>query len=119
MKYSMKQNIMAILISVLMVFAMMPVMAGTVFADSIQSEGNCGARESESDQCAGNATYTFDESSGALVISGTGEIGIGAFKSMSNKDKITSITINNGITTIGKMLLRERRPVVSCSFRPL
>ena len=102
MKYSMKHNIMAILISVLMVFAMMPVMSGAVFADSIQSEGNCGARESESDPCADNAKYTFDESSGALVISGTGEIGIGAFKSMSNKDKITSITINKGITTIGK-----------------
>ena len=75
MKYSMKHNIMAILISVLMVFAMMPVMSGAVFADSIQSEGNCGARESESDPCADNAKYTFDESSGALVISGTGEIG--------------------------------------------
>ena len=64
------------------------VTAGLDFsAFALDSSGSCGA----------NVTYTFDDGTGTLTISGTGKIGDSAF---SYNNQIKNIVINYGITGI-------------------
>ena len=54
-------------------------------------------------QCGDNVTYTFDEDTGLLTISGTGYMQNYSEKESPfyNNGSIKSIVINNGVTSIG------------------
>ena len=64
------------------------------------------ALESEtSSQCGENAYFSFDTDTGKLTISGTGAMYDYSYNAMpwnNYKDNITSVEIENGITSIGK-----------------
>lgn len=60
--------------------------------------GTMATAHAESGSCGPNATYTLDDSSGLLTISGTGGISANAFRSRTD---ITTVIIESGIITIG------------------
>ena len=61
-------------------------------ADAAASEGTCGE----------NAAWKFDESTGTMTFSGTGEIENDAWRESVSAAQIKAIVIENGITSIGK-----------------
>ncbi len=95
-----EKKMLAALLTAVMTFSFFPILGmQTVYAaDKIPASGNCG--EFTGDDFSNNATFTYDSGTGALTISGTGEVGSGAFSSYSNKNSVKSIVIGKGITTI-------------------
>ncbi len=54
------------------------------------------------DACGENATWAFDETSGALTINGTGEIDANFANWDQIKDQVTYVEVENGITSVGE-----------------
>ncbi len=65
------------------------------------------------DSCGDSATYTFDSSTGLLVISGSGEIKERAFH---DKENIKNVIINFGITSIEKSAFSNCKNLVNVTF---
>ena len=87
-------KVLASLMCVALILAMTPLSGLIGLSLSINSF----ALES-GDSCGDSATYTFDSSTGLLVISGSGEIKERAFY---GKENIKNVIINFGITSIKK-----------------
>ena len=87
-------KVLASLMCVALILAMTPLSGLIGLSLSINSF----ALES-GDSCGDSATYTFDSSTGLLVISGSGEIKERAFW---NKESIKKVIINSGITSINR-----------------
>lgn len=62
--------------------------------------------EKESGKCGENATFTFDYDTGELVISGTGAVET-AYWFFGDYENILTVTIEDGITSIGDDVFRE------------
>lgn len=52
--------------------------------------------------CGENATWTFDEVSGSLIVNGTGEIDANLANWGQIKDQVTYVEVENGITSVGE-----------------
>ena len=87
-------KVLASLMCVALILAMTP-LSGLI---GLNLSINSFALES-GDSCGDSATYTFDSSTGLLVISGSGEIKERAF---CNKESIKKVIINSGITSINR-----------------
>ena len=102
-----RKLVLALMLSLMMLVTMIPSFS---FADetgsaasgaaSTATSGNCGATGHES-----AVTWSFDESSGTLTISGTGAMADyasgGSVPWNAEKAKITSVKIENGVERIG------------------
>ncbi len=112
MKNALKKAISVLLIAV-MVFGAAP-LAG--FLGLELPELNLFSTKAEattSGTCGENATWTFDEATGELVITGTGEIYDEAFR---NNNTIKSVKISEGITKIGTLAFAECNSLTSVVF---
>ena len=111
-----RKLVLALMLSLMMLVTMIPSFS---FADATggtgssagsgtaiaATSGNCGATGHESD-----VTWSFDESSGTLTISGTGAMADYTWKNPNTtapwfaeyKDSITKLVIEEGVTHIGK-----------------
>ena len=105
----MKQRIFAILLSLTMMFTLVP----TAWAEGNEQpamNGTCGAEGNEN-----SVQWNFNSSTGTLTISGTGKManlnnstetenisaGAGTYPWVNLKDSITKIVIDDGVTSIG------------------
>ena len=88
----MKKRILAMLLAAMLMVSLLPVSALAADATS----GTCGE----------NVTWSFDEASGTLTISGTGEMTYWnwAFDRPwhDQRDSIKNVIIENGVTTVGR-----------------
>ena len=111
------KKLAAVLLAVAMVVTFMPVLGTqTVYAlgVTLPASGNCG--QVQDDEFSDNAVFTYDSDTGALVISGTGEIGSRAFADYSDKASIRSVVINAGITDISPNAFEGLTNITSVSF---
>ena len=81
----MKKRMLALLLALAMVLSVAPAVAAA------EVSGTCGE----------NVTWVFDESTGTLTISGTGEMEYSVDLETSQKETITSVIIEEGVTSIG------------------
>lgn len=101
-------KVLASLMCVALILAMTPLSGLIGLSLSINSF----ALES-GDSCGDSATYTFDSSTGLLVISGSGEIKERAFY---GKENIKNVIINFGITSIKKSAFSNCKNLVNVTF---
>jgi len=89
----MKKRILSMILSMVMLFTMLP--AFSLTASAADTSGSCGEK----------ATWSFDSTSGTLTISGTGTISdYQSFTGVpwySHMDNIFNLEINEGITAVG------------------
>ncbi len=88
------KKILSIFLALIMIISIIPMSSITAFAEDSATSGTCGE----------NLAWTFDESTGTLTISGTGEMNDYSSSNRpweSYEDSIISVYINNGATTIG------------------
>ena len=88
---------LSLILSAIVIFSSIAI--GGMFASAETVSGTCGAEIG-----GGNLTWTFDTATGELIISGKGAMA--GYNGMtapwySYKDKITEVTIEDGVTTIG------------------
>lgn len=101
-------KVLASLMCVALILAMTP-LSGMI---GLNLTINSSALE-QADSCGDSATYTFDSSTGLLVISGSGEIKERAFH---GKENIKNVIINFGITSIEKSAFSNCKNLVSVTF---
>ncbi|MBQ9518205.1 MAG: leucine-rich repeat domain-containing protein [Eubacterium sp.] len=85
-------KILSVLLSLVLIISTFMSLPFTIYA--LESSGKCGE----------NTTYTFDESTGALTISGTGDMTDYEYTKqcpLSYKSEIKSIIVKEGVTGIG------------------
>lgn len=99
----MKKRILSLVIVMVMIISFMPVIA----------------RAATSGTCGENLTWTLD-SNGTLTISGTGAMEDHYYSSdvpwYSGKDKIKTVDIKNGVTTIGERAFSNYRSLTSVTI---
>ncbi len=87
------KKILSVLLALIMIISVIPMSSITVSA--AETSGACGE----------NLTWTFDESTGTLTISGTGAMSdyeyVGTTPWSHINSNIKAVVINNGVTTIG------------------
>ena len=84
------KKVLAIILSLVMVFTILPV--AVVNVSALDSSGKCGD----------NVFYSFDSETGKLTISGTGNMYDGYYYlAFHNDSSIKSVVIENGVTSIG------------------
>ena len=112
MKKAVKQ-ILAIVLTVVMLLGIAPLgnLAGLNFstkASALASSGQCGA----------DVTYTFDSSTGLLIISGTGAMSNYNYRNTPfyNDTSIKSVIINNGVTSIGNYAFQNCTSLTSVTI---
>lgn len=125
----MKQRILAILLSLTMIFTLVP----TAWAEDTEgggsktppTSGDCSAEGNEN-----NVQWNFNSSTGTLTISGTGKManlnnstetenisdGAGTYPWANLKDSITKIVIDDGVTSIGSKAFIAYTNVTSVSI---
>ena len=89
------KKIISLILSVVMLLSVTAGLNITVYADELPSSGSCGD----------NVTYKFDSETGALTISGTGDMTEYAAVNqcpLSMNDRIVSIVIEEGVTSVGR-----------------
>ena len=122
----MKQRILAILLSLTMIFTLIPTaMAADGESEAPAKNGTCGAEGNEN-----NVQWNFNSSTGTLTISGTGKManlnnstetenisdGAGTYPWANLKDSITKIVIGDGVTSIGSKAFIAYTNVTSVSI---
>ena len=122
----MKQRILAILLSLTMIFTLVPTaMAADGESAAPAMSGNCSAEGNEN-----NVQWNFNSSTGTLTISGTGKManlnnstetenisnGAGTYPWANLKDSITEIVIDDGVTSIGSKAFIAYTNVTSVSI---
>ena len=77
----------------------------SAYADDLPSSGSCGE----------NVTYTFDSSTGTLIISGTGEMTdySNTNSPFYNQSSIKEVVVNNGVTSIGNYVFNRCSDLMS------
>lgn len=106
MRNAIKKAVSALLIAVMM-FGIAP-LSGFVGLElpEINFFSSKAEAATASGTCGDNLTWTFDESTGELVISGTGDMHDWSYRSSapwySYRSSIKTVTIGNGVTSIGE-----------------
>ena len=98
----MSKKLISILLSFAMVvgvFTTLPIVSALETNDSSVSSDNSGT--------TGDCTWTFDESTGILTISGNGEMG-GGMPWYDYDSQIKKVIIQDGVTSIGYFGLSNR-----------
>lgn len=106
----MSKKLISILLSVAMVvtaFSTLPIVSALETNDSSVSSDNSGI--------TGDCTWTFDESTGILTISGNGEMG-GGMPWYDYDSQIKKVIIQDGVTSIGDQSLSGCYNLVSVSI---
>ncbi|MBQ9531415.1 MAG: leucine-rich repeat protein [Eubacterium sp.] len=98
------KKLLSIILSLVMLLSVVPVFEITAFAADLTT-GSCGD----------NATYSFNVDTGALTISGTGEMKDYAYSASPfySNTEIVSVVIKNGITSIGNNTFRQCRSITN------
>lgn len=82
-----------------------------VYVNGTQINGSGSASNTQTGSCGANATYTLDKTTGALTISGTGEIyDYSSYENpspFSSTTDVNTATIGEGITGIGNFLFYQ------------
>lgn len=127
----MKRKMFAMLLSLAMLFTLAP----TAFAADGRSEtpvtsGNCGAPNNENGEYTNTVTWSFDNTTGTLTISGNGAManlnnstetkniseGAGTYPWANLKDEIRNVVIGDGVTSIGSKAFIAYTNVTSVSI---
>ena len=113
----MKRRFFAMLLSLAMLFTLAP----TAFAADGESgtpvtSGNCGAPENGEGEYTNTVTWSFDDRTGTLTISGNGAMADYTVETSTTKDTrpwsaykdtITEVSISEGVTSIGDSAFRS------------
>lgn len=95
---------LSLLICMIMVFGAVAVGGDGIELPSISDIFGAKATAATSGTCGDNLTWSFDESTGTLEISGTGDMANYSWANRpweDSEDLITTVTIGNGVTSIG------------------
>ena len=95
---------LSLLLCMIMVFGAVAVGGDGIELPSISDIFGAKATAATSGTCGDNLTWSFDESTGTLEISGTGDMANYSWANRpweDSEDLITTVTIGNGVTSIG------------------
>ena len=95
---------LSLLLCMIMLFGAVAVGGEGIELPSISDIFGTKATAATSGTCGDNLTWSFDESTGTLEISGTGDMANYSYNNRpweDSEDRITTVTIGNGVTSIG------------------
>ena len=98
------KSALSLLLCMIMVFGAVAVGGEGIELPSISDIFGTKATAATSGTCGDNLTWSFDESTGTLEISGTGDMTNYSWANRpweNSEDLITTVTIGNGVTSIG------------------
>ena len=98
------KSALSLLLCMIMVFGAVAVGGEGIELPSISDIFGTKATAATSGSCGDNLTWSFDESTGTLEISGTGDMTNYSWANRpweDSEDLITTVTIGNGVTSIG------------------
>ena len=98
------KSALSLLLCMIMVFGAVAVGGEGIELPSISDIFGTKATAATSGTCGDNLTWSFDESTGTLEISGTGDMTYYSYNNRpweDSEDLITTVNIGNGVTSIG------------------